>query len=590
MMKPWLCMFMAATLLAQIPVPNGTPSVQREIINRNFEYIKDNALISNVLASGAKADGSCDNLAINRALTAAGDGAVVVFPTGKTFTTCGSIKPLARQTLWGYGAKLKRRNVVSTTTATAISSGSTNAITVANSAGFQVGMEINVFNGATYDTSNRTISAISGNQITTSTSWGVNLPSGGTVISSSVQININNPDVKVFGLELDGNAANNTSLRKWEAHVELYASSDRLRIRDVYIHDAQSEGMEIFGADTSVANSSVVNANGNCIHYGTTSGARVQNSYFKTCNILGASTGHADGAISFSNATGDSIISGNYFDTAISAVGSIDSDDNSSVIITGNVIRNMTYAVEAITPATVSAGKFVVAENLIYNSGNIAITNAGATGGSYQVIITSNYLENTSITAGGGYSITISGNNMSWVGDTAHNGIGISNAQGNPTKQVLITGNQLLGYGWGISVLSVAEGVTISHNTLKNQYYKSIFGQVAAPVHAVNNYVNTDVGATWASYIAIQLENGASIENNRLELKSGQYGIYGPAGGASTLAAIITGNVVHGGTTSSIMLGASNNFATNNYCGGGGNTIRNDYGSANTVGTNYTIN
>ncbi|MGH9667093.1 MAG: hypothetical protein ACRD9L_21925 [Bryobacteraceae bacterium] len=378
----------------------------------------------NVLAAGAKGDGSCDNLAINAAIARAGEGGTLYFPAGMTFTLCGSLKPLQVQTLSGYGAKLKRCNAVSTTTSTSISPGTT-TITVADASGFEVGMDINVFSGDTFDsTNNRTISAISGNNITTSTAWNETLVSGGTVFSSLHQIETSASGVRIFGLEFDGNRANNTVLAKWQIHTEIHATSDHLRIHDVYIHDAQSEGAEILGADPEVSDSTVIDAGGNCIHLGSTTGARIVHNYLQNCNILGTATGHADGAVTISDAVGDTVVSGNYMDTAIAGVGSLDSADNSSVIITGNVIKNMTgNAVEAVVPDGESLAEVIVSNNLIYDSVSITVTHVGSTGTVDNVLITGNYLSNTYIEVGGGSRFTINANVIEDASDTTHNAI-----------------------------------------------------------------------------------------------------------------------------------------------------------------------
>lgn len=517
-----------------------------------------------VVAAGAKADGSCANQAINAAIARAGVGGTVFFPPGMTFTLCGEITPLAGQTLSGYGATLRRHDAVSTTTATSISPG-TKTITVADASGFEVGMDINVFSGSTFDsTNNRTIASISGNQITTSTAWNVTLSSGGTVFSSCHEIETSAAHVRILGLEFDGNRANNTVLAKWQINTEIHATSDHLRIHDVYIHDAQSEGAELLGADIEFSDSTVINAGGNCVHLGSTTGARIVDNYFQTCNILGTATGHADGAVTISDAVGYTLVSGNYIDTAIAGVGSIDSTDNSDIVISGNVIKNMTgNAVEALVPDGESVGQITIANNLIYDSVSIIVSHVGSTGSDDNVRIAGNYLSNTYVEIGGGSRFSVVGNTIDDAADTSHNAISVDLA-----NEVLIANNHVRGFGWGIAVNSAVEALTIENNTFKNQYYRGVYLAVDSTAHINGNFLVTDTGVAASSYIGIQASNGANVQNNRLELSSGQYGILSANGDDSVNGALISGNVIRGsGLTASIFCfgGTKNNHLVDNF-------------------------
>jgi hypothetical protein len=542
----------------------------------------------------AKGDGITDDtLALRAAITGAGAGRTLIFPSGKTFLHYGRLAPLAGQTWMGYGACLKRANEVTAATATNIALGSPTNITVPNGALFKVGMDVTVFNGASYDPSPHLITAINGNILTVNTAFTVAFPAGGTVVTVGQQVISALARVKMIGLEFDGNRANNATIAKWELHAAIYINGDYSVVRDCYIHDEVSEGIEL-GGQGSIADSNwIINCGGNGIHFSGSTGGKARGNFVKNVNILGAAPGHADGGIIFSNATGHSMITNNYVDTAISGVASIDSDDNSSVVISGNLILNCTStAIEGTFPNGTKGGKVTITGNLIYNSVKVELNYTpgfSAGNGPYNWIVADNYLEDTAIYLNAGVHISVHGNILQWLANTAVAMINVTGCQ-----YVTVNDNQITGGGNGIYLAS-GVGIRASGNLCKNQYQRGINTQSAATIACAvtNNTVVVENGSpTNGSYQAITLGNGWSCKNNEVDVQTvSTAAVIGcPNGGVGVNGAMVTGNTVRSaGPTYAIQCfgGSQNNFVVGNFTQ---QAVQNSAGASNTVAGNYVIN
>jgi hypothetical protein len=527
---------------------------------------------------GAAGDGVTDDtLAIRAAITACGANGQLIFRPNKTYRLTAGIRPMSNQTWYGYGAKLKRCDQITSSTSTNIAAGpSSTVIAVSNVSQWSVDMSICVFNGALYDTHNHNITAVNttAGTITVDTAFVQAFASGGTVISSFNMIDgVSIPNVKILGLELDGNKSNNTSLTKWELHTDLYGSGcDYLTVRECYVHDSQCEGIQFGGTSSTIENNTVLNTNGNGIHYSGIGGGVCAFNYVKNCNLAGATAGHVDGCIIFSDNTNDSFIVNNYCENGVSGVASIDTDNNSSVVIQGNIIKSCTVtAIEGIFP-TVSGGRVVITGNLIYDSINIKIQNTGSMAGGvgpYNWIIANNFLSNTRIYVQRAFNIQVSNNQLTAAADVTNTGIYFYDV-----KQGLISGNQILGFQYGIgidgSVTGLIEANLVTGNQLKNQYTNAIvfFDASGRGMYATNNSIQTDSAYSSATYDAILLKNNTFALNNVMDLLSGRYGIHCPNGAASTNGGIVQGNVIRStGITASIRCdgGSINNLISYNF-------------------------
>lgn len=545
---------------------------------------------------GAVGNGSTDDtLALRAAITAAGANGALLFPGGKTFLVSGNLRPLAGQTWWGYGAKLKRAAQVSTATATNITTSGNQTITVTSATGLFVGQDVSVFSGASYDPAAHAILTIAGNVVTLGTVFSVAFPTGGTLATAGTIIfgQTSSTKVSILGLEVDGNAAANTLLNKWELMQAIWLAGDRSVVRDCYVHDGAAEGILVGGVGQVVDHCWVENTNGNGIHFSGCTNPRAVGNYVKSCNLGGAGVGHADGCIIFSSTAGDAIIAENYIDTGIACIGSIDSDDNSSVIITGNICKNAaTTAIDMILP-DLSAGRVLIANNLFYASGPVSIRNTAnppaANTGPYRIAIEGNYFEATKLDIQRAFDLSVLGNTIVFTSDTTNVGVNLYDV-----KRAIVSGNIIRGYAYGIYLDGVAgqlpESVNVIGNTLHNQTTSAIRINIAAALATVvqSNTIQTDASYASASYAGITLANYASALNNVLDLQSGQYGILCPNGGASTPGAIVAGNVIRSAITASIRTagGSQKNLITNNFV----QQAISDSGSPNnTVTGNLTI-
>jgi hypothetical protein len=507
------------------------------------------SISTNVLDYGTVGDGTTDDtLAIRSAIAAAGVNGTLLFPSGKTFRLTGSLEPLTGQTWIGYGATLKRCDVISTTTATAITTGSNQTIVVADASNLRVGMDVTVFSGSSYDPHQHRITAINGTSVDINTWFTVAFPSGGTVVTSFSQVYASGvTDANLIGFEFDGNQANNTTLQKWDLHEEMYFSGDRNIIHDCYLHDCQSEGIVIGGVGVVVDNCYILNCQGNGIHLTGTAAPKVTRNYVKNCNLAGTGPGHADGCIIASNTVGDAVISQNYIDGGISGIGSFDSDDDSSLICTGNIIKNCTTsAFEGTLPSVTKVGKIILSDNLIYSSVKLLLnctnTSLLATQGAYRVLIANNYLEDTTIQVG------FSGNDIRIQGNMIYNsGTSALNIYVDRSANVSVNGNTVIGGGYGVYVDgTTVRDLLIANNSFRNQQTNGIrFNAAPAGNCLVNgNLIVQESGQSpSSSYAGILPANGVNVINNTIDIETnttGQFGILCPSGGASTQGAIVS--------------------------------------------------
>jgi hypothetical protein len=512
------------------------------------------SVATNVLDYGTIGDGTTDDtLAIRTAIAAAGANGTLLFPSGKTYRRTGSLEPLTGQTWIGYGAALKRCDVISTTTVTAITTGSNQTIVVADASNLRVGMDVTVFSGASYDPHQHRITAINGTSVDLNTWFTVAFPSGGTVVTSFSQIYASGvTDVNVIGFEFDGNQAQNSTLQKWDLNVEIYLGGcDRGRVWGCYVHDAQSEGIEGGGVDFQVAGCHVINTQGNGIHLSGSTAGKVVTNYVKNCNLAGTSPGHADGCIIASSTVSDTLISQNYVENGICGIGSFDSDDNSSLICTDNTIRSCTgTAFEGTLPAVTKVGKIIFSGNQIYNSIKVTLsctnTSLLATQGVYKTLIANNYLEDTTI------QVAFSGNDIGIRGNTIYNsGTSALLIYVDRSANVGVSNNTLIGGGYGVYVDgTTTRDVDIAHNNCRNQNNNGVKFNVAPAANCKvdgNTIVQESGQSPSSSYAGIAPANGVFVTNNQIDIETnttGQFGILCPNGGASTQGAIVTNNFV----------------------------------------------
>ena len=515
----------------------------------------------NVLNHGAIGDGTTDDtLALRAAITAAGINGSVLFPPGYTFLLSGSLTPLAGQTWIGYGAALKRRNELSTTTATVIGTvASSNALTVASPTGFTVGMDVNVYNGASYDTVNHRITSIVGSVITIDNTFLVAFASGGTLITSFPLIDCNRfaaaDFFSLYGLEFNGNQANNTALQKWEIHQEAYIGGVGVRVTDCYFHDTQSEGILVYGTDVQVKGCYLINCRGNGIHLGATSNqCQVCNNWIKNTNLGGSGNGHVSGCIAISSNILYTYIEGNYLENGHAGVGAFQDSANIYANIVNNMMLNCTsYAVHIDVANTSYVEDITIIGNLVKNCGTLRINQGGtpsATLGPRKITIASNTFDDTIINLTGVNNVSIVGNTIANSGTTLDI-FSITDATG-----LVIANNMIVGGKGGVVLgAGASRGVSINNNTFRNQNLRSIYfwADALGAIDISGNTILLDAASSpSSSWRGINMEgNGATVQGNHIHTEkntSGHYPILCPAGGASTQGAIVINNTIRSGT------------------------------------------
>lgn len=565
----------------------------------------------NVLDYGATGNGVTDDtLAIRAAITAAGTNSTVSFPSGKTFLHRGALEPLTDQTWNLYGAKLKRANESTVNFSTAITTSGAQTITVASTNGFFVGMDVTVFNGSSFDTSVHRITSMTATTITMGTVFTTAFPSGGTLVSAFPQISaVNVPRVRIFGGELDGNQSNNTSLQKWQLNVEIYLASDGGVIRDTYIHDAQSEGIELAGVNVLVDHVRVENCQGNGIHLFATEHPVIRACKIKNVNLSGTATGHSDGCVIASNVVGDWIVEGCWLENGISGIGSFDSTDDSRLLIHGCTFTNFTTSIEGTMPTSANVSDVIATDNKFFNAGVITFNEVSGDGtdtnGVKNITFSDNQLTDTKAVFVLARSVTFSGNTIT---NSTTNAVCVLLTD---CRDVNAGNNNITGGGFGFYVNGSSGGsnsvnISIHHNILRNQWVTPIdlFSTGMINNSAIGNTIIARTNfISPTGWVGMFVNDGSLASQNQIYAEDGLYGIQLGAG-ASGGSAYALGNkvITRSGMTTIKMAGGSvnayvdQNFVSSAVVDSGANFIGNNVvignsisGGSGVTGTGKTV-
>lgn len=399
-------------------------------------------------------------------------------------------------------------------------------------------------------------------------------------------VRITAADCRIQDLEFDGNKSH-YSTAGWATTSEVCVETgcDRFVIERCYLHDFPGEGISIAdSADTRVVNNTLVDGNGNGVHYGSggspgVRGARCINNRIENMN-LNTGVGHADGCVVLSANIADLLVSGNRLKAALCGVGAIGATDNSDVTISGNEIHDMTRA--AVDGANGTSGtasnNVLVAGNRIYDCAPLVVNQSLPGGGVLpkRWTITGNLLINTKISAQSADSLTITGNVMSGLGNSTY-AIELTDC-----TNVAVRGNHVSGAQWGIVVGgSSTVNLLIADNMFVNQYSGCMTLYTAGMVNVLisgNSIVNSSASET--AYLGVKSYNN-TVRGNQLKLVKGK-GIY--VVGAYP---IVKDNVVRLGTTSGIYVEntATNALVKNNETDG----AVNDNGTSTTLSGNVIV-
>lgn len=583
-----------ANLSSNVALLNGNPIFSGTLGAQSF--VGNGAGLTNIPASalanpstsdvkrwGAVGDGVTDDtLAIRAAVAAVGSG-VLAFSPG-TYLISGQIDATANnQTLDLQGATIKRANSVSSITTTAISTGSPTTVVVSDGTRFRIGMQVVVFDDSSYDPHNHTITKLAGNTLTLDTIFTVPFLAGGTVASSHSCFFIGSSltNVTIRNGEIDGNRRNNQALVKWEIHNEISFNGSYCTVKDVFIHDAQCEGIVGGGQNGRIIGNRIINCGGNGIHVSSDGGQLlIQNNFVQHCNLNGVSPGHADGCIVWSQGGGNSIVTGNYCEDGISGFGSIDSADNNRNVIVGNMITNCFYALEMRSNGE-SQGEVDFSHNKIFNCTYLRASEdniSSKTYGPNRILMAYNEIIETELDFRGGHNLDFSHNYVFSTNSLRGNLLSLHDMT--DTK---IIGNDFVGGIHGVYIASTLRGeykgcsnIRISNNTFKNNHQSGIFvssdGTHMNCVASDNTILIDDEYTPASWYEAIYLGGNCEVLNNTIDAPVGT-GVYVSSRSANFR---IAGNTIKTPVSIRIKAGAVG-VAENNWIEG---TVVNDAAAA----------
>lgn len=507
--------------------------------------------------------------------TAGANGTIELIP-GASYVTDRQITLLSGQRLLGFGATIKRAAQVISSTTTGITSGSTTKVTLPSGDGakFKVGQQISVWNGADYGTKAVTITDITGDVVTTATSFylsGGSPWSGNTTVASVFDTIWVPQDASVIDLAFNGNKSA-WSLSRWEYVSEIGVVGSRALLRDIFIYDAPGEGVqehspniETYAIDSpTYTNIIVKNANGNGVHMSGSKNPMLRGIRVVNANLTPV-MGHADGGIILSNGVRDAVIDGFYVENAISGVASIDSSDNSDIFISnGRILNCTTSAIEGICPDGTGAKRVVISNLNISDSGVLQISQAS--GGSSEFptswILSNIYLRNTTIKLIRARRVEMSNVKLE-LADATSVGVVIENC-----KDVSFVSGGVIGGATGLTV-------TGSDNT-------------TARVHiggGVRFFDQKNKGVQLDNYLLTDVTCGSMVS-------AGPSSVSGWVGIAQYSNSVVQGALVRctdSGHTGILQAG-NNSIAINNTVRGtGAHSIRNYGGSTGNVALNNLI-
>jgi hypothetical protein len=510
-------------------------------------------------------------------------GANLSLTPGVTYIVSNTIKLASGSKIRGNGAIIKRAAQKSTTTTTPITSGVTFSFIAADASQLRVGQRIvlqEVAVPSNYDQNPRVIDSINGNLVICTTTFGI------TVASGTINVYIAYPtldtigDNLVDGLVFDGNATGWTFAR-WEWGIEIHVLGNRNVVQRCYVHDTAGEGLTIAsGSHNRVSNCWFDQIKGNGIHMSGCTSTRIENVSVENSN-LDLNVGHADGAIIWSNAITDVVVSKCYVNTTtLAAIGSIDSSDNSHVTVADCEFRNCGLVLDAKAgSATDVPTNLTWVNNRIYDCVIFEWRNtASPTNFLGHLICTGNYFKNTKIHIARSKGVTFNDNEIDDAGDAA-----TVQAAFAEVSDLTCIGNRIEGGLYGLYFDGACANLLVSGNVLKNQNTGAIrFETTYSGENALveGNSISNAAGAS-ASYFGILPRANVRMVNNDINLTGGggATGIYGISDSQATGNKVIKGAAsftmkIDGGNTNVVF---GENFVTNAAVDTPGtNTIRNE--------------
>jgi hypothetical protein len=551
----------------------------------NFAVLDDDHSYLNVDQRDAVGDGVTDDTdALTNTINETGTNGYIQLTAKKTYLVSGELTLLQGQTLIGNGATIKRADEVTTTSETNIATPqATTTITVADASNFRVGMYITVWDGVNptttgvWDFVNRKISVISDNDITVSTAFnprdkdgvGTAITTTVTVLSSHEVLVSTATDVSIYNISVDGNLANNTTLERWENHVEIDLFGDRSIVENCYVYNAQSEGLLLGGDGTTARGNVISNTNGNGIHLGACNGITIDGNWLYNTNILGAAPGHADGAISISTDVVGATITNNYLDgnsNSIAFLGGINQTTSDLRVVDNYGKDTTTYAIEASTAFATVTSTFLVANNTFDNCVKVEINDTGSGSGIElnNINITGNIFRDTLFDIRGSNGVSITNNVIDNLGETALQAVQITTS-----NNVAISGNSMVG-GTNVVIVNSGDNIILSNNFVKDGTTgtNSVFVIGGGTNVSVVGNVIEAANVSSSSAIINLTTPDVLVQGNLLNVTSTAGFVIGIHATSTGDRARIIGNDVRIGTSEAAILvnaGADDSFVSNNF-------------------------
>lgn len=460
--------------------------------------------LSNVaVASKATGVAAVDSANFLSAITRAGVNGCIYLPANQIYVVDRNIGMLAGQILYGNGSTLKRAAQVITTTSTTITATTTNQLMVASTNGMLVGQQYSLWQAATYDTTNPTITSIVGNVVTFGWAFATSFSGTTTVYQVFETLTVQDRCV-VRDLTFDGNNSNWTYAH-WEycTEIGIYSNVNHPVVENCFLHDIPGEGLQEHGGsgysivDATYRNLRVLNAKGNGIHLSGSNGTKIIAPWIKNTN-LDTTMGHVSGCIGFSLWTNNWLIRDFYCENGNCGIGVIGDSTNTNGLIANGVITGCTSYGIGGEQNTNSAASNVAIDNVqIFSCPEVRIrqSSSGSTSWPTNWRLSNIFLSGTKLNLIGCDDMELANVSVDLTGDTSSSSVNIDSC-----KRLTFASGSIKGGDTGVYLTnnySRSAGVTIETGvSCYNQHSQGVYIDVGLPADTT---VSTDVGSGAAS-------------------------------------------------------------------------------------------
>ena len=320
---------------------------------------------------GAIGDGVTDDtVAVQSAITAAGEGGVIDFKSTATYLLTSRLVGLSRQTFIGKGATFKRQDAKVTTTTTVVGTSDT-TFNVANASLFNIGEDIILLDvtspnlGTAYQEESairKMITGISGNTITVNGVF--DLPTNGNLLTSYPTgtkvlkvypllafIGAFNKQINISGLNIDGNKSNNTEYLGWNHNGSIDNLGSNTVVYNCHFKDIPNENL-FLDDHCLIHGNSASNLNGSFTHISKESEPSNEgfnkidnNNLVDVCKTPLNISGHNEAAFTYSARSKNVFITNNSVETCggsfFGVISNGPSENDSVATVSNNMATNI---------------------------------------------------------------------------------------------------------------------------------------------------------------------------------------------------------------------------------------------------------